>query len=378
MMQHIWLGVNLSSQMKSGCVLTLVSGNEKVTVTIDFSAVQWVDPLMLMSLLAEIIRACASGNIKKIIFDLGRPRNNDAGSLESRTRKYLVQHKWLEVFSASLKNNLIVRYRAADNNKIIESCGDSLAPLSTIENLILNEENSSLLYTSELLIEPTVIYDIDWERAVANAIGRVDEAYFRQSLKRRTVRGTTLQRLRAVMRELVRNAIEHAYRKVDVEHEMFALENHDQSSPVVIYARTRQRSDSESYSRKVNRPRPMGEILEPVFTDQYWIEACVVDVGKGLWSDAPLWAVDQSLDNDTRKEVEDLISTKNSGLGLSNLLWRNNLSRFSRALNSTTVSERGRISGLTYLNAVLGILWVKLKIYLKNLLVILVHATELQ
>ena len=328
---------------------------EKVTVTVDFSAVKWVDPLMLMSLLAEVIRAHANGNIQKLILELGRPRDNDAGILESRTRKYLVQHKWLEAFGTSLKNNLIVRYRAADNNKIIESCGDSQTPLSIIESLIISEENGSLLYTSELLIEPTVIYDADWERAVANAISRVDEAYFRQSLKRRTVRGTTLQRLRAVMRELVRNAIEHAYRNVDAENEILAVEKHDKSSPVVIYARTRQRSDSESYSAKANRPRPMGEILEPVFTDQYWIEACVVDVGKGLWTDAPLWASDQSLDEDTRKNVKDLIKTKNSGLGLSNLLWRKNLSRFSRALNSTTVSERGRISGLTYLNAVLGI-----------------------
>ena len=322
-------------------------------VTISFAEVQWIDPLVLMSLLAESVRAYAKGNIKVLTLDLGRPGFAEHSAFESRTRKYIVQHRWLAAFCKALPDSLRVRYHANESDVRVEVSGTDVAGIQKIERQITSESGSSLLYNSDLLIEPTAIFAADWESAVGDAIQRVDEAYFRRSVERRALRGTTLQRLRAVMRELVRNSIEHAYPPRTPEADLFAFEH--RAAPVIIYARTRRGSEAGRSLREDHRPQTTGAILEPSASDQFWIEACVVDVGKGIWTDAPQWASDSSIAKELRRSISKLCRSANPGPGLSNLLWHTNLSKYSRDLESKAVAERGRITGLFYLNSVLSV-----------------------
>lgn len=321
---------------------------------IDLSKVQWVDPLPLMALLAETVVFIEKGTERSLLFKLGRIGAADPNDFSSRTRKYLAKHHWIKEFAAIHKSKFLLEYYMGDSLVATAINGSNQAAINMVCKQIESEDGSGLLYESEVLIRPMVINGGNWEDAVARAVDNVDEIYFSKSAMRKTVRGTVLQRLRAVMRELVRNAIEHAYRS-DNGGRDGSYDSPSITNPVVIYARTRRKSEREKSQGQEKVPKTKGWQLEPLALDQNWIEACVLDVGNGLWDDAEQWETKSIISEDTRRLIKKARKAKNPGSALSGLMWQYNLSRYSRDPESLENTERGKISGLMYLNRILGV-----------------------
>lgn len=319
-------------------------------VHLDFAQIEWADPLPLLALLCELKLAATSETLKLVTFKLGEWGSDAESVKRARARRYLVNHGWLLAFHEGLLGKTHFEYVAKDGTT--SSVGDNKDKTreyrALADQILLDSSEVRLLYSQTALIDPMVVESDDWEAQISAAVESVNDAFFRRSIKRLDYRGTTLQRLRSCLKELVRNGIEHAYRE--------GARDCAPMTPIIgVYARFLEPITDAKLKAAGLTHVARKDSLQPQASDDGWIEFVVLDVGRGLWTDAPEWARDNSLPSGVRKEVERLCATENREPGLSDLLWRNNLSRHGRATGSAALSERGHLTGLRYLNGVLGV-----------------------
>lgn len=319
-------------------------------VLLDLSAVEWVDPVPLLAIICECGRGVGLGTISLVTLKLGEWGSGEVSARRARVRKYLLHHKWLDAFRRYLSTEVHVIYQRNDAEGPRTYVLDEQSEYAQLKADLLADVGSvGLLFTHDALIEPVVFTADTWADGVRQSVEAVNDSYFRRSTKRTGLRGTTLQRLRACLKELVMNGIEHAYDGV------VDSANSPVKPLVAVYARYREVVADAVLAIAGAPLGGAGDGLQPKAIGDAWVELYVVDVGKGLWADAEKWSEDEALSLRMRNELQQICRSVNPQPALSEFVWNQKVSKLGRAAGSVALQNRGHLTGLSYLNGVLAI-----------------------
>lgn len=335
----------------------------RLEVFVDFAGCEWADPLPLMVLLAEFAIWRLRFPKTSLILNLGAYGTADHSKRQARLRKFLLNHGFIDAFAkhagATIRFDQNASGQAQDYQyDDLKHIRDRVSAFS-IQGVPLSYDSAELVSADALtfsLADPVQTMSIS--DFVDDLVRSADRQVFYQRPSIRSSRDTTLQRMRHILLELVRNVWEHAYRKTD---------QHQTHGAVAVFARLR-RPHHNSRSNQIGKedhPTATAEIqhcpriqLVRDRADALQVELFVCDVGQGLTSDIPEWIKVPHLQGTT--ELNHL-SVMRPGTEqwkyplrhIDSLLFASPLSRHDRT-SSITVQERGTLTGLQYLRSVLG------------------------
>lgn len=317
---------------------------------LNLSAVTWIDPLPVAAITAELDRCLGSGSISRLQIQLGEWGTSDAALLAGRTRKFLATMGFFTCLSGLRGKAEILYLGHADEVARIVPAKDA-PKIKVLVGDLLSERSAPLLYDDVVLVPITLVRRISQaqEATIDRLVNMANSAYFRGSRSRLAARDSTLQRLRAVLDELVRNALEHGYR-----------DPADTESAAVLFVRVRRplaKKPLESDLRGTPRLRRRlpGDVFLENDDQTERIEQYVCDVGIGVLSDFEIWRQAALTARGIGDSERNAIKNADHEEAQAKLLFRYPVSRFSNPQASEVERMlRGQTTGLVYLDKVLG------------------------
>ncbi|MBI3983917.1 hypothetical protein HY346_01320 [Candidatus Microgenomates bacterium] len=318
---------------------TFQSGLEKVkgqaSVHIDFSAVEWIDPIPLLGILLTAKNFCLRTN-SPVFLQLG----SRASTTQRRNGflKFLGQHGFL----ASLRQ-VERTYVAFDGHEYLLGDDSLLWAHLSAESLVLTYADSRCLTAKFLSIG-----DIGraTDREVSAVINPWLEEFRDYGLKpyfegEAELVDDILHKVRVLLTEIVNNGAEHAYHGAENESlQSFA-----------VYARVRRGADSGQRAKllaeAIDKENHACPTLRQFHRDNHssWIELFCVDEGRGLLADLEAWKA--HADRELRTKLSRVKSQTNVLHQISQYLFQQPLTRHSRALRTT-------LTGLQHVRLVLS------------------------
>ena len=332
-----------------GSVQSELRGAEGGAVWIDFHGVTWIDPLAILSVVAELDHCLSHGYVGLATFDLGEWGTSDEALLLGRTRKFLASIGLFHCLARLRGKVEIVYTGAADECARVVDAQDARA-IDILSRELLSARSAPLVSEDVILVPMTLVRQHETTGATVDGLIQVANAtYFRGSRQRLAARDSTLQRLRAVLDELVRNALEHGYHGEGFQNESTS-----------VFVRVRRPhfgvppADGSSGLRGRRRSLPGDGYMENIEGVER-IELYVCDVGRGALADVGVWR-DNALKGRGIGEAErTALKNATHEEARVKLLFRFPVSRFSRPdANAIERLLRGQTTGLVYLDKVLG------------------------
>ena len=77
---------------------------------LDFSKVEWVDPMPILVLILELAHRVKAQNLSEVEIDFGEPGTGDHNKKQARTRKFLATHRYVNCIADAMGKNVILKY----------------------------------------------------------------------------------------------------------------------------------------------------------------------------------------------------------------------------------------------------------------------------
>jgi hypothetical protein len=334
---------------------------QEKNLVVDLSDCEWVDPLPIIALLTELTMWRSRNPSACLTLDLGVYGTADHSKRQARLRKFLLVHGFLDALARHARANF--RFDRDASNQPTDYRCERTEEIQALSSTV-RSQSISLSYESAEFIPVDVLTFIAADSVQTKVIGSfvdklvrsADRNLFYQRPSVRPSRDTTLQRMRHVLLELVRNAWEHAYiNAADLRGAVAVFARlrhpHHNSQPTVFGSDDHPGSHAESlHCPEIQPIQDRAEGLQ--------IELFVCDVGRGLTADFSKWLRIPHLQG--TEELQHLASmvpgTEEWKYPLRHIdrnLFVAPLSRHDRT-SSTIARERGSLTGLQYLGHVLG------------------------
>jgi len=314
-----------------------------------FEAVTWIDPLAALAIVTELDHSLNHGRIASLQVTLGEWGTSDEALLAGRTRKFLAMMGFFHCLSQLCRPVEVTYMGGADESPRIVPA-KNVQQMDALVAELLSARSAPILYDDVVLVPMTLVRrDQTAEAAVDRMVHVANSTYFRGSRLRLAARDSTLQRLRAVLDELVRNALEHGYQDSASENDSAA-----------VFVRVRRpmlrRTSGGEWIRKEERPRPLRGDSQMENADQSErIELYVSDVGRGVLADVDIWRQHAIASRVVGELERTALKNATHEEAQIKLLFRFPVSRFSNPqANAIERLLRGQTTGLVYLDKVLG------------------------
>lgn len=245
-------------------------------LNLDFSRLDWIDPLPAMSLLVACADRCFDA---KIVLNLGEAFSED--TRRGPLLGFLSQHGFIDSF---------IRFHRWECNYGGRSYEAETSDDAERLTRVLSHTRPHAIYADAfcLPMRPLnvqrvhLMKDSDLEEIVRPLLGEIRRNAlipFFQSEPEQV--DSTLYKLRILISEIVLNAYEHAYRSVPGEAKSYALfarlRNPSNARLRALSARIREEEFSPTLKDFSRAP------------DQVWVELFYYDAGRGMVSDATEW-----------------------------------------------------------------------------------------